>query len=157
MGTDVPNLESTVAAENARLRARIDSLEGELTGMRARESRGTRSEADRLSSDIPNQVADEASRVFRALSHAFVEQLRATADVVSAVADEAFRVREDRSASRTSTRGDRVSATAGESTSTRAGSIGNDVASVVNTAVETSLNVTGRVIDRLSGAYRESR
>lgn len=74
---------------------------------------------------------------------AFVEDLRAAADIVKAVSDEAFKRREEYI--------DR-----GESlTDLRMGDIENDLASVLNKGIEKSLDARRRVVDKLHEVYHE--
>src|SRR5258706_4401170 len=96
MSTNIPDIEETLLAENVRLRARIDALEAELGGAKAGQFQG-QSESERLQTDNANRVANEARHVVHAVTLAFAEQLRASADIISSVANEMWRPREDRS------------------------------------------------------------
>lgn len=151
MSTGIPDIEATLLAENARLRARIEALEAE---MWAAKTRQRQSETERLRTDSSTRVADETCHVAHAVAHAFVEQLRATADVISSVADEIWRRRDVRvedihdTAARARTWQD--------AESTRASRVADDLAAVVNTAIERSMDVPGRVINALSNSYRQS-
>jgi hypothetical protein len=159
--SSVPGPDTTMAAENARLRARIEALEAELAATRTLEGREPRSEYERLRRDIPTQVADEGTRVVKALAQALAEQLRATADVVSAVADEAFRRREERAADERDTTDRPSTSPVAEdqrgTRTTRSGRTAEDLSAVINTGIERAVEIPRRVIERLSDAYRKSR
>jgi hypothetical protein len=164
MSTDIPDIEATLLTENIRLRERVEALEAELADTRSRPFQ-RQPEMERLRTDTPIQLADEVGHVLLALTHAFVEQLRATADIISSVADEMWRRREDRYEStrertaRPATMGSSpYSRTAtGQGTEfTRASRMTEDISAVVNIAIERSLDVPGRVINALSNSYRRS-
>jgi hypothetical protein len=129
-------------AETAKLQARIDELEAELKTKRAHESK-RHAETDKLRNDTMDNANSEVNRLIHAASLAFVEDLRAVADVVKAVSDEAFKRREDYIAK-------------GESlTDLRMTDIGNDVAGVLNKGIEKSLAANRRVVDKFYEAYHE--
>jgi len=133
---------ATVEAENTRLQARIDELEAELRSKRSSESK-RHSESDKLRTETLDKVTDEASRLFHALSLAFVEDLRAAADVVKAVSDEAFKRRDERAAKDESIKDMRFS------------DVENDVAAVVNKGIEKTLAAPRRAVDKFYEVYRE--
>jgi hypothetical protein len=162
MSTGMPESEAEILTENIRLHARVEALEAELAGARARQSQ-PQSETDRLRIDTTNDVAEEACHVFHAVTHAFVEQLRASADVIDAVADEVWRRRKDRNrdAHNRTARPAAMDArpysrmeTLEDLESARVRRLSDDIAAVVNTAVERSLDVPRRVIGALSDSYR---
>ena len=132
---------TTLAAENARLKARIDELEAELHTKGSGKS-ASHLDTDRLIHDMPEKAADEANRLFLAMAHAFVEQLRSTADVINAVADEAFKRREERSSR-------------DESMKVRLIDFENDIASVLNKGIEKVLATPRRVVDKFYEVYQE--
>jgi hypothetical protein len=85
--------QSSLEAENARLRARIRELESRYSDRRTDEydepwrRRHSEETEDRVR-DIPSHAADTMERLARGLTHAFVEQLQSSVDAMHAVADE---------------------------------------------------------------------
>jgi phage-related minor tail protein len=138
---DPTNEPAALAAENARLKARIDELEAELHAQGSGKP-AAHPDIDRLTRDMPEKAADEASRLFHAMANAFVEHLRSVADVINVVADEAFKRKEERS-SRESNDGMRLS------------EVENDIASVLNKGIEKFLATPRRVVDKFYETYQE--
>jgi hypothetical protein len=131
---------ATIEAENARLQARIDELEAEL---RSRSSQTRHTESAKLRNETLDKVSDEASRLVHAMSLAFVEDLRAVADVVKAVSDEAFKRRDERVAKDEDIKDMRLS------------DVENDVAAVLNKGIEKTIAAPRRAIDKFYEVYRE--
>jgi hypothetical protein len=158
--SDAPDA-ATLIAENIRLRARVEVLEQELAATILRET-PPQVEVVKMRTSVPSQMANEASRLVRAFSSAFAEQLRATADVISSVADEVWRrndvqpevVRERTVWQSTPGGATYVKVETTRETNTRAGRVANDVGAVVSTAIERSLDAPQRVIDAFTNAYR---
>jgi cell division septum initiation protein DivIVA len=141
MSTEEP--KAALAAENARLKARIDELEAELQSKGSGKKSKSHTETDKLVHDMPDKAADEATRLLHALAHAFVEQLRSSADVIKVVADEAFKRREQRSS-----KDERLD-------EMRLSEIEDDLASVLNKGIDKSLDVPRRVVDKFYEVYQE--
>lgn len=129
-------------SEVAKLQARIDELEAELKSKRSRDSK-KHAEIDKLRTDTMDKTTSEANRLLHALSLAFVEELRAAADVVKAVSDEAFSRREA-FVEKDEDLGD-----------LRFSDLSNDVAGVLNKGIEKTIAGPGRVVDKFYEVYRE--
>jgi len=137
--------KASLEVENARLQSRIAELEAELSEARKAGSEPKRrSESAKLLEDTLDDATDEANLLFRAVAHAFVEQLRTTADVMKSVADEAFKRIEKRESK--TDKGGRF----------RIADIEDDVVAVVNKGIEKSLAAPRRVVDRFHEIYHES-
>jgi len=139
---DLTNEQAALAAENARLKARIDELEAALHAEGSGKP-GSHPDIHRLTRDMPEKAADEANRLFHAWANAFVEHLRSVADVINVVADEAFKRREERSSRDESTEGMSLS------------DVENDIASVLNKGIEKFLATPRRVVDKFYETYQE--
>lgn len=139
-----PENNIATEAEIARLQARIDELESELRSKSSGESK-RHAETDKLRNETLDKLSDEASRLFHAASMAFVEDLRAVADVVKAVSDEAFKRRDERAAKDENLRDLRLS------------DIENDIAAVINKGIDKSITAPRRAIDKFYEIYRERK
>jgi len=127
-----------LAAENARLQARIHELEAEVKSP----SHGKwQTELDKLRTDSMDDARNELSRLVHALSMAFVEELRSAADIVKVISDEAFRRREARAA-RDETMSD-----------IRLRDVEDDVAGVLNKGIEKTIATPRRVVDKFYEVY----
>jgi len=127
-----------LAAENARLQARIHELEAEVKSPSHGKSQ---TELDKLRTDSMDDARNELSRLVHALSMAFVEELRSAADIVKVVSDEAFRRREARAA-RDETMSD-----------IRLRDVEDDVAGVLNKGIEKTIATPRRVVDKFYEVY----
>jgi len=139
---DPINAKATLAAENARLKARIEELEAQLH-TKGSGKPASHSDIDRLTHDIPEKAAHEANRLVHAMAHAFVEQLRSTADVINVVADEAYKRKEERS-----TRDESID-------EMRLRDLENDIASVLSKGIEKFLATPRRVVNKFYEVYQE--
>jgi ABC-type transporter Mla subunit MlaD len=126
------------------MQSRIEELEAQLSESK-HDAKKTHSktESEKLRENTIDDAADEANRLLHAMAHAFVEQLRAAADVVNSVADEAFK------------RSDAQLAKSDKTLRTRLEDIEDDVAGVVNKGIEKSLAAPRRVVDKFHQVYHE--
>jgi hypothetical protein len=93
-----------------------------------------------------DDVVDEGNRLLHAMAQAFVEEIKATADVVKTVADEAFR--------RGGAFNTRMKDTRGM---VNLVDVENDLLAVVNKGVEKSLAGPQRVLDKFHEVYHADR
>lgn len=129
-------------AREARLRARVDELEAELS------RRGTRSESrSRDIGDIADttrdnsvRAMDEASKLVRGLALSSLEMIRATTDAVDSFVGEVY---------------DRNRPAAGESIGDLARQLPGDIMSGFMEGINRALEVPNRAVDTLYSSYRE--
>jgi hypothetical protein len=126
--------KATLEAENAKLLSRVAELESEL---------GKSKKMERTKEKLDDAV-EEGNRLLNAMAHAFVEELRSTADVLKTVADEAFKRHEAR-----------VARLKEEKAGFSFSEIEEDVLAVVNKGIEKSLAAPQRVVDKFHAVYHE--
>ena len=129
----------TPEEEVTRLRARVRELESELASSE-RKTKGTESKG--RTREITDKFGDEAARLIRGIAHAGVEQVRTTASVLNSFADtvsERNQTKEDRSPSEL------------------AKDLPNDLYSGILNAIEHSLEMPGKVVNRLHETYNETK
>jgi hypothetical protein len=131
--------KATLEAENAKLLSRVAELESEL---------GKSKKMERTKEKLDDAV-EEGNRLLNAMAHAFVEELRSTADVLKTVADEAFKRHEARVAR---LKEDRLKE---EKAGFSFSEIEEDVLAVVNKGIEKSLAAPQRVVDKFHAVYHE--
>ena len=123
--------------EVTRLRARIRELESELGERKPKgaEPRGR-------SREIADKFGDEAARLIRSIALAGVEQVRTTASVLNSFAD---------------TVSQRNRSKEEQSPSDLAKDLPNDLYSGILNAIERSLEMPGKVVNRLHETYTEAK
>lgn len=125
--------------EVTRLRSRIRELESELASSE-RKSKGAESKG--RSREISDKFGDEAARLIRGIALAGVEQVRTTASVLSSFAD---------------TVSQRNRSKEEQSPSDLAKDLPNDLYSGILNAIEHSLEMPGKVVNRLNETYNETK
>ena len=129
----------TPEEEVARLRARVRELESELSSSE-RKTKSTESKG--RTREITDKFGDEAARLIRGIAHAGVEQVRTTAGALNSFADtvsQRNRTKEEKSPS------DLVK------------DLPNDLYSGILNAIEHSLEMPGKVVNRLHESYNETK
>jgi hypothetical protein len=142
-----------LVAEIARLRARVEQLEAEVSPKSASgRERDVRKEPEsRDIGDLPERAIDEGSKLLRGLVLAAVEPLRIAGDLASQFGDELrARNRPERVRTRSEKRSDRTSPTGLVSDLPR------DITAGLSKIVDESLNIPGKVVDRFYEAYKET-
>jgi|SRR5215813_825247 len=142
-----------LVAEIARLRAQVQQLEAEVSHKppldRERQVREEPESPDIR--DLPEHAIDEGSKLLRGLVLAAVEPLRIAGDLISQFGDEVrARNRPDRVRGRSERRSE------GTSPSDLVSNLPRDIAAGLSRMVDESLNIPGKVIDRLNEAYKET-
>ena len=142
-----------LAAEIARLRARVQQLEAEASHKSPRDrKRDVREEPESPHiGDLPERAIDEAIKLLRGLVLAAVEPLRIAGDLASQFGEEVrARNRPDRVRSRSEGRSERVSP------SDLVSALPRDISAGLSRIVDESLNIPGKVVDRFYEAYKET-
>jgi hypothetical protein len=142
-----------LVAEIARLRARVQQLEAEVSHKppldRERKVREELESPDIR--DLPEHAIDEGSKLLRGLVLAAVEPLRIAGDLISQFGDEVrARNRPDRGRGRSERRSE------GTSPSDLVSNLPRDISAGLSRIVDESLNIPGKVIDRFNEAYKET-
>jgi hypothetical protein len=143
--TKAPDTDDEVTrlrAREARLRARVDDLEGELS------RRGTRSESrSRDIGDIADttrdnsvRAMDEASKLVRGLALSSLEMIRATTDAVDSFVGEVY---------------DRNRPDSGDSIGDLARQLPGDIVAGFMEGINRAFEVPNRAVDTLYSSYRE--
>jgi hypothetical protein len=145
--------DELAAVEIARLRARVQQLEAEISHKPPRNrEREVREEPESPNiRDLPERAIDEGSKLLRGLVLAAVEPLRIAGDLASQFGDEVrARNRPDRVRGRSERRS--------EETSPRGlvSSLPGDISAGVSKILDESLNIPGKVVDRFYEAYKET-
>ena len=125
--------------EVARLRARVRELESELASAE-RKPKGASSKG--RTREISDKFGDEAARLIRGVALAGIEQVRTTASVLTSFADtvsQRNQLKEDKSHS------------------DLAKDLPNDLYSGILNAIEHSLEMPGKVVNRLHETYTETK
>jgi hypothetical protein len=125
--------------EVTRLRARVQELESELESSK-RKPKGA--DPKGRTREISDKLGDEAARLIRGIALAGVEQVRITASVLNSFAD---------------TVSQRNRPKAKESHSDLAKDLPNDLYSGILNAIEQSLEMPGKVVNRLHETYAETK
>ena len=136
----MPETKQELEDEVARLRARVEELEGDLQTERKKRTKSSKtSESTR---NISRRTADEGGSLIRAITLAGVELVRSTGSVLESFAD---------------TVSQRNRPEEKDSSSDLTRDLPKDVYSGGLNAVEQVLEIPGRVIDKLQEGYRETR
>ena len=146
-------------ASRAELEARIRALEAQLESKERELNRAERESADAAdrrarrrsevrdnvdtTRDVTNHTFDEASRLFRALTQAHIEGLRAVTDAVGTFADEVSKRRDERDEKDT----DRDAI----------GALPADLYAGYIRAVDEALKIPERTSDKFQESYRRAR
>ena len=125
--------------ENEALRARIQELERELKRDPSRPRILDKETSDRLR-DLPNEVIEQTSRFLRALSLAVIESGRISGEALTAFADEVV---------------GRNAPSEGKGPRDLAMNLSRDMTAAGVNALERSIRMHGRVVDRFSDAFKE--
>ncbi len=137
-------------AENAQLHARVRELEDRVL----RETVPPPSAHDRPTgpdvNHIHDKISDEANRLARAVTFAFLEQLRSAADVLKSVADETFRREEERA-----NRSAAADAPPSRIAMQRLAEFPSDLASIIAKGTEGTLGASRRVAETFRETYNE--
>ena len=136
----MPETKQELEEEVARLRARVEELEGDLET--ERKKRAKRSKTSESTRNISRRTADEGGSLIRAITLAGVELVRSTGSVLESFADSVSQRNrpEEKDSSSDLTR-----------------DLPKDVYSGGLNAIEQVLEIPGRVIDKLQEGYRETR
>jgi hypothetical protein len=155
--TKTTESESTgdLQPEIARLRARVEELQAELARKPGRgHERDSEQEREPpgVGGDLPERAFDEGRKLFRGLTLASVEQLRLAADLVSQLGDEVLsRNRVNRVRGQHEKR-------AGEpvSPASLVADLPRDFFAGVNSVIDESLKIPGKVVEKFYEAYKET-
>ena len=125
--------------EVTRLQARIRELESELESSK-RKPKGA--DPKGRTREVSDKLGDEAARLIRGIALAGVEQVRITANVLNSFADTVSQRNRRRKE---------------ESHSDLAKDLPNDLYSGILNAIEQSLEMPGKVVNRLHETYAETK
>jgi hypothetical protein len=128
--------------EVARLRLRVQELEREVEADQKGRKKGSRASESESARNISNRAADEGSGLVRGVALAGVESVRFAGSILSSFAD-------------TVSQRNRPEEKDSNADLTR--DLPKDIYSGVLNAVEQSLDMPGKVIDKLQEGYKESK
>lgn len=147
--------ESSLEAENARLRARVSELESKNSEKLAGGSVGSSGcsrweETEDRVRDIPDHALDTVSRLARGIASAHVEFLQSSLDSTNALLTELF------ARSRSARKADATGGGPGRSTMNAQRELAADVASGIVESIHRSLDAPLRAVDRFCDEYYET-
>jgi hypothetical protein len=138
----MPETKQELEDENARLTARVQELEKELDAETKKRKRSSKASGSGSARSISNRAADEGSGLIRGVALAVVESVRSCGSVLSSFAD---------------TVSQRNRPEEKDSTADLTRDLPKDIYQGFVNAVEQSLEIPGRVVDRLQEGYREAK
>ena len=138
--------EQSLQEEVAKLRAQVKELQEELGHTEASAEPGASEETSELLRNLPDRFIGEASKTVRALTLACLEPLRVAGDIVDAFAEETSgRAERGRSGTRT-----------GKQSRSETTSLPRDIYSGLIKAVDRSLDVPSKMVDRFYNTYKDA-
>jgi cell division septum initiation protein DivIVA len=132
--------KETTHEETSRLRARIAELEAELASKRRARQEGQDREIRDMVREMPGRYIDEVMRFYRSTSLAYLEGYRQMALVASSFADEVLKKQHTEDGSVTELARD----------------LPVDVYSGALNAIDHSLRIPGRIVDKFSETYKQT-
>jgi hypothetical protein len=146
--------EQSLQEEVTRLRAQVKDLQEELTHRDpATESPGTPKDSSEILRDLPDRFMGEASKTVRDLILACLEPLRMAGDIVDAFAEETSA--HNRPEERGTERG-RFRSRTGRQSRSEAMNLSRDIYSGFIKAVDRSLDIPSKMVDRYHSTYKEA-
>jgi len=146
--------EQSLQEEVTKLRAQVAQLEEELARREASpETPGAPRETSEVLRDLPDRFTDEASKMVRALTLACLEPFRVAGDIVEAFAEETSG--RNRPEEPTAERG-RFRARTQRQSRSEALNLPRDLYSGFIKAVDRSLDVPSKMVERFYNTYREA-
>jgi|SRR5882762_6844880 len=141
--------EQALLDEVAKLRAQVKELQEELAQTEtSAQSPDAPTETSEVLRNLPDRFISEASKTVRALTLACLEPLRVAGDIVEAFAEET------RPGERTAERG-RSRTRTGKQSRSETTSLPRDMYSGLVKAVDRSLDVPSKMVDRFYNTYKD--